>query len=182
MEDFFYSPRTERYVRVMHELALATEYISRPLGDSMLLVYHKNWHTNKERLLVCCSRQRVYPLVDSDGKFELIEKEDIDFDGICHLKNIKNAHRLKVDYEFEIDQFTNSMALARWQLYPDSHWFDDQGLGITDNAETSIYAYINEYAQLMCKFTDMRFEYQCKEIKRQIKWGNSNKLRKIKLL
>ena len=171
MEEICKSPRTERYVRMMGESVNGTEYITYPLSEGMIMMYHRNWHTNKERLLINSQRQRVYDLVDDDGNFTMITKADVNYEGICHLQNIKNAYLLKVEYEFEIGAFTKGMALVRWQLYPDSHWFDDQGLGITDNSETSVYAYMNANAQLLCKFTHMRFEHQRKLMRRGIKSG-----------
>ena len=167
MEEFFNSPRTERYVRMMEESTKCTEYLTYPLSDGMLLMYHKNWHDNKERLLINTQRELVYDLVDAEGRFTLITKEDIDFKGIIHLNNIRNAYLLKVEHEFEISQFTDGLALVRWQLFPDSHWYDDQGMGVTGNQETSIYAYIDCFANLLTKFTDMHLDNQ-KKINRKL--------------
>ena len=167
MEDFFCSPRTERYVRMMKSSVKCTEYLTYPLSEGMLLMYHKKWNDNRERLLVNTQRQLVCDLVDAEGRFTLITKEDIDFEGICHLTNIRNAYLLKVEHEFEISQFTDGLALVKWQLFPDSHWYDDQGMGATGNTETSIYAYIDCFANLLTKFTDMHLDDQKKRYRKQ---------------
>ena len=160
---------TSRYVYMMEQLAKGTDYLTDPLGDEMYLMFRKNWQTNYERVLINAQRQRAYDISDADGNLLFLTKEDVNFEGISHLKNIDNAYDLKAVWDFEIGFFTDDIALVRWQLYPDGHRLNDSGLDFHDNAETSIYAYIDKCLLLQTRFTDMHLPEQQKIYRKEVK-------------
>ena len=89
---------TSRYVHMMELSAKGADYLTVPLGDGMFLMYRKNWHANHKRFLVNAQCQRVYDISDAEGNLLFLPKEDVDFEGISHLKNIENALRLYGSY------------------------------------------------------------------------------------
>ena len=160
---------TSRYVHMMELSAKGADYLTVPLGDGMFLMYRKNWHANHERFLVNAQRQRVYDISDAEGNLLFLSKEDVDFEDISHLKNIDNAQNLKAVWDFEIDFFTDDIALVRWQLYPDGHRLNDSGSDFHDNAETSIFAYIDKFLLLQTQFKDMHLPEQQKRYRKEVK-------------
>ena len=78
---------TSRYVYMMEQLAKGTDYLTDPLGDEMYLMFRKNGQTNYERVLINAQRQRAYDISDADGNLLFLTKEDVNFEGISHLKN-----------------------------------------------------------------------------------------------
>lgn len=160
---------TSRYVYMMEQSVKGTEYLTDPLGDEMFLMYRKNWQTNHERFLINAQRQRVYDISDVEGYLLFLTQEDINFEGISHLEHIENAHNLKAVWGFEIGFFADDIALVRWQLYPDGHRLNDTDADFHDNAETSIYAYIDKCLLLQTQFTDMHLPKQQKRYRKEVK-------------
>lgn len=144
-----------RYVYMMEQSAKGADYLTVPLGDGMFPMYRKDWHDNHERFLVNAQRQRVYDISDAEGNLLYLSKEEVGFEGTSHLKSIDNAHNLKAVWDFGIGFFTDDVAIERWQLHPDDHIQNDKGTDFHDNAETSIFAYIDKFLLLQTQFTDM---------------------------
>lgn len=160
---------TSRYVYMMEQSVIGTDYLTNPLGEEMYLMYRKNWQTNHERFLINAQRQRVYDISDEEGNLLFLTQEDINYEGISHLEHIENAHSLKAVWDFDIGFFTDDIALVRWQLYPDGYRLNDSGLDFHDNAETSIYAYIDKCLLLQTQFTDMHLPQQQKRYRKKVK-------------
>lgn len=160
---------TSRHIYMMELSAKGEDYLTASLGDEMFLMYRKNWHANHERFLVNAQCQRVYDISDAEGNLLFLSKEDVDYEGISHLKNIDNAHNLKAVWDFEIGFFTDDIALVRWQLYPDGHRLNDRGTDFHDNAETPIFSCMHMFLLLQTQFTDMHLPEKQKIHRKEVK-------------
>ena len=81
--------------------------------------------------------------------------EEIDFESIDKLENSHNAHTRDIDYA-GINRWTNcknGLIALSWMLYPDGRYFaDEDGFGMEDNDEVTVYCVMNEDLEVIRPF------------------------------
>ena len=89
------------------------------------------------------------------GKLVGFPDEEIDFEAIDKLENSHNAHTRDIDYA-GINRWTNcknGLIALSWMLYPDGRYFaDEDGFGMEDNDEVTVYCVMNEDLEVIRPF------------------------------
>lgn len=89
------------------------------------------------------------------GKLVGFSDEEIDFESIDKLENSHNAHTRDIDYA-GINRWTNcknGLIALSWMLYPDGRYFaDEDGFGMEDNDEVTVYCVMNEDLEVIRPF------------------------------
>ena len=94
-------------------------------------------------------------LINSHGLLIGFSDEEIDFEAIDKLENSHNAHTRDIDYA-GINRWTNcknGLIALSWMLYPDGRYFaDEDGFGMEDNDEVTVYCVMNEDLEVIRPF------------------------------
>lgn len=81
--------------------------------------------------------------------------EEIDFEAIDKLENSHNAHSRRIQYA-GINRWTNcknGLIALSWMLYPDGRFFaDEDGYGMEDNDEVTVYCVLDENLHVVRPF------------------------------
>ena len=89
------------------------------------------------------------------GKLVGFPDEEIDYEAIDKLENSHNAHTRDIDYA-GINRWTNcknGLIALSWMLYPDGRYFaDEDGFGMEDNDEVTVYCIMNEDLEVIRPF------------------------------
>ena len=98
-------------------------------------------------------------LIDGDGLLLGFTDEEIDYATIDKLENSHNAHPRRIAYA-GINRYDNCkkgiLALC-WMLYPDGQYFaDEDGYGMEDNDELTVYCVMNDNLEVIRPFTAVK--------------------------
>lgn len=81
--------------------------------------------------------------------------DEIDFEAIDKLEHSHNAHTRDIDYA-DINCWANcknGLIALSWMLYPDGRYFaDEDGFGMEDNDEVTVYCVMNEDLEVIRPF------------------------------
>ena len=109
-----------------------------------------------EKYLVNTRTKMVYKLVDFGGNVKAFTNDDVDYESVDKMENAGNAHTLVAHYHFSVGGFEDGVAMVTWTLFPDGRYFaDEDGFGMEDNDETTIYAFIDTNCEVLIPFQDM---------------------------
>lgn len=81
--------------------------------------------------------------------------DDIDWESLLELpeKAIDQAHALDAEFPSFIRKYKNGVASVSWELNPDGRYYmDEDGFGMTDDEEITIYGYIDREGKPLIKF------------------------------
>lgn len=95
-------------------------------------------------------------MIDSYGFLKGFSDEDIDFSTIDKFPHNHNAHTRRIDYA-GINRWDNcekGIFALSWMLYPDGRYFaDEDGFGMEDNDELTVYCIMNDNLEVIRPFT-----------------------------
>ena len=109
----------------------------------------------KQRYLVDENNYRAYEVMDENLIFINFKTEDIDWKSLESLPDymIERARRLSALFPTFVSCFQNGVAKVSWQLNPDGRYYrDDDGYGMTDDEETTVYGFIDTEMNVLVKF------------------------------
>ena len=109
----------------------------------------------KQRYLMDENNFRAYEIMNEDLEFVNFTVEDIDWKSIeCLPEYMKaRAQRLSALFPTFVLRFQNGVAEVHWQLNPDGRYYrDDDGYGMTDDEETTVYGFIDAAMNVLVKF------------------------------
>lgn len=109
----------------------------------------------KPRFLLDHNAKCAYEFMTSDETLTTITDNDIDWESLNGLPEacISRAHRLDAHFPTKIHQFEGGVAEVSWELNPDGRYYmDEDGYGMTDDEEITIYGIINRKGQVLVKF------------------------------
>lgn len=119
-------------------------------GEDLLLVSDNDYG----EYLVNKVTGKVRKIVER-GKLVGFSDEEIDFETIDKLENSHNAHSRRIQYA-GINRWTNcknGLIALSWMLYPDGRYFaDEDGYGMEDNDEVTVYCVLDENLQVVRPF------------------------------
>lgn len=85
-----------------------------------------------------------------------ITRNDIDWESLRGMDEacIRRAENFDAQFPTNIRHFQDGVAEVEWQINPDGRYFmDDDGFGMSDDEEVSLYGYIDRHGKPLCKFT-----------------------------
>lgn len=109
----------------------------------------------KQRYLLNEDTCRAYEIMDEDNKFVNFTTDNIDWKSLESLPDymIERARRLSALFPTFVSCFQNGVAKVSWQLNPDGRYYrDDDGYGMTDDEETTVYGFIDTEMNVLVKF------------------------------
>lgn len=86
---------------------------------------------------------------------QTVKQEDIAWEKLTTLPlyAVNRAKERSAHYPTQIGRFKNGVAEVRWELNPDGYYFmDDDGFGMTDDEEITIYGLIDRRGAVVAKF------------------------------
>ena len=159
----------------MYQLFKDKRYEDRPykkesIGDGMFLIYQLFWSWWKPRYLIDEKAKCAYEFMDGNEYLTTVTADDIDWESLKGLptKAISTARSLSFHYPSFVYGYRNGVAEVSWQLNPDGHYYmDDDGFGMTDDEEITIYGYVDRTGKPLTKFKYVKDSNQMKEMRRQ---------------
>ena len=121
-----------------------------PWGENLLLV-----EENEDRYLVNKATGKVRQ-ISMPGYVVGFSDEEIDFETIDKMPHSQNAHSRRMDYGAICwwDHCQNGLLALCWTLYPDGRYFaDEDGFGMEDNDELTVYCVLNDDLEVIRPFT-----------------------------
>ena len=91
----------------------------------------------------------------SDLRLKPFSLSDINWDSLNNsgYEYEENARQLAAHYPVSIYPFDEGIALIKWVLHPDGMYFmDEDGYGMEDCEEESLYACIDTHGNVLVKF------------------------------
>ena len=98
-------------------------------------------------------------LIDDNGLLVGFSDEEIDFTAIDKMENSHNAPPRRIAYAGinRYDNCQNGIFALCWMLYPDGQYFaDEDGYGMEDNDELTVYCIMDDNLNVIRPFTVVR--------------------------
>ena len=125
------------------------------MGEGMSVIEQSIGGWWKQRYLVDNKNGRAYEIMDAYLNFVKFTKDDIDWESLAVLpEGVKSrAKSLSAQFPTFIRNFSNGIAQVSWQLIPDGRYYmDEDGYGMTDDKEITVYGYIDTEMNVLVKF------------------------------
>ena len=125
------------------------------MGEGMSVIEQSIGGWWKQRYLVDNKNGRAYEIMDAYLNFVKFTKDDIDWESLAVLpEGVKSrAKSLSAQFPTFIRNFSNGIAQVSWQLNPDGRYYmDEDGYGMTDDKEITVYGYIDTEMNVLVKF------------------------------
>lgn len=124
-------------------------------GDGMMQGREKS----SDRLfLVNKNTQEAWELITASGNFSFWDASAVEIASVLNMpyRAQRNAIELHAPYHFGINEFKNGVAYVSWTLQPDGRYYaDEDGFGMEDDEEITIYAFIDCSANIIIPFQPM---------------------------
>ncbi len=128
----------------------------RSLGENMDVINGVIGQYWKPLFLLDNDARRAYVFMDECCKLQTVISDDILWDTISS-RGLSRAHALSALYPTFIHNYKNGVAEVSWQLNPDGMYFmDEDGFGMTDDEELTIYGIIDRRGKVLVKFRELR--------------------------
>lgn len=153
---------TERYCKHPYETV--------DLGESMSVINQVIWGWWKPRFLLNHNTKCAYEFMDSNEQLMTVTTEDIDWESLKGLPEdaLHRAMALSFHFPSFIHCFSSGVAEVSWQLNPDGRYYmDDDGFGMTDDEEIEIYGFIDQNANVVAKFRNIKNKNELAEMRHQ---------------
>ncbi len=124
-------------------------------GDNMRIIEESIDGWWKQRYLLDDEKHCAYEIMNTGLRFVNFSSDDIDWESLKSLPKdaVGRAHWLSALYPSFVRQFKNGVAEVSWQLNPDGRYYmDDDGFGMTDDEEITIYGFIDRQMNVLVKF------------------------------
>lgn len=161
----------EKLYRILRDVKFCNDpYRKEGLGDGMSIVYQLFGQWWKPRYLIDGKEKRAYEFMDDNQCLTSVTIDDIDWkslEGLSH-EAVDMARRLSFHFPSFVRAYHNGVAEVSWQLNPDGRYYmDDDGFGMTDDEEITIYGYVDRTGKPLTKFKYVEDLNQLKEMRRQ---------------
>ena len=131
------------------------DYEIRDLNEGMSVVSESIDGWWKQRFLINHNTRQAWEFMDKNQRLCTITHEDIDWESVNELPSnaIGRVERLSAHFPTFIKRFRNGEAEVGWQLTPDGRYYmDEDGYGMTDDEEITIYGKIDQQGKVVKKF------------------------------
>lgn len=135
------------------------KYETSDLGEGMAVVSESIGEWWKQRFLINNNTSQAWEFMDKNQKLCTITQEDIDWESLDGLppEVVERAKALSAIFPTIIRRFEKGVAEVNWQINPDGRYYmDDDGYGMTDDEEISIFGYIDQQGKAVGKFKHIK--------------------------
>lgn len=145
---------------ILYEELLSEKYNTYPcetkeLGEDMAIVNEVINGYWKPRFLIDNAAKTAVEFMNNSQMLLTVTTEDIDWESLKHLDKdvLARAQRLNFGFPSFIYEFEHGVAEVSWQLNPDGRYYmDEDGYGMTDDQEITIYGFIDRRGNVLIKF------------------------------
>lgn len=126
------------------------------LGEGMRLIDESLYGYWKPRFLLDDNAKCAYEFMDDCETLMTVTADDIDWESLKTLENkcVSRAQRLSFHFPSFVLNYENGVAEVMWQLNPDGmYYMDEDGYGMTDDVEVTIYGFIDRKGKVLVKFS-----------------------------
>lgn len=162
-------------------------YEKRSLDEDMYVINQVIGEYWKPRYLVDEKNKTSVEFMDSWTTLQTVCPDDIDWKSLEGLSQevIDKARNLNAVFPTFVRRYENGVAEVSWQINPDGRYYmDEDGFGMTDDEEITIYSYVDRAGKPLVKFRNIKdygeLEKMRKAARRNLK-AESNMKRKIKI-
>lgn len=134
---------------------LPDKYEKSELDEGMAVISESISGCWKQRFLLNHNTKQAWEWMDKNQKLCTISQEDIDWESLKGLPPIaiERAKELSAHFPTFIRGFHKGVAEVSWQLNPDGRYYaDEDGYGMTDDEEITIYGYIDRQGKPVVRF------------------------------
>lgn len=145
----------ELYFQLCGEKYANYPFQTKDLDEGMAVVSEVIMQYWKPRYLLDHDRHRAYEFMSRDECLQTVRQEDIAWEKLAALPSgaISLAKERSAHYPTLIGHFKNGVAEVSWELNPDGYYFmDEDGFGMTDDEEITVYGFIDRTASVVVKF------------------------------
>lgn len=166
----------EKQAKELHVLLSSTRfndwrYEIGELGEEISVIKQCIGGWWKQRYFVDENKSLAYEIMDEGMTFTNFTTDDIDWKSLESLPDymIERARRLSALFPTFVSCFQNGVAKVSWQLNPDGRYYrDDDGYGMTDDEETTVYGFIDTEMNVLVKFQYVGNDWErLKEMRRE---------------
>ena len=164
----------ELYQKLIADLTTEKQYYFAERGEGMLQCREKN----ADRIfLINQNSQEAWELISANGRFSFWDASAVEIASALNMpyRAKRNAIELNAPFYFGINEFNNGVACVSWTLQPDGRYYaDESGFGMEDDDEITVYAFIDNMANILIPFQPMdddlknRYRNQAMEISKNI--------------
>ena len=125
------------------------------LEEGMAVIYESIGEWWKPRFLMNHNAHQAYEFMNERQILVTVTEDDIDWESLKGLPESAQSRARSFSFQFPsfIRRFKNGVAEVSWQLNPDGRYYmDDEGFGMTNDKEITIYGYIDQNAKVVVKF------------------------------
>lgn len=156
------------YKFLMHATHANKNYKHRDLDENMAVIDSLFIDYWKPRYLLNHSTKCAYEFMNYNAHLLGVEDSDIDWNS---LKGISKEYLERIEtrnaiYPTFIRRFENGVAEVQWQINPDGrYWMDDDGFGMTSDAEYNIYGFIDTECKVVVPYQAIQDWNQLKKMR-----------------
>ena len=139
-------------------------------GMGMVEQLVNGWY--KQRYLINRDEELAYEFIDDDMEFALVGDEDIDWDSLEGVPEyaINVAKTKSAEFPTRLRCYEDGIAEVEWTLNPDGRYYmDEDGYGMTDDEQISLFGYVDKYGRVVAKFRNVRQSSEFEEMKQEAK-------------
>lgn len=148
----------------LYKVLSTEEYTQYPyekcdLDDDMSVINQVIGGYWKPRFLMDDRNQTAVEFMDSWTTLKTIRTDDIDWQSLKGLPQdvIDKAKELNAHFPTFVRGYKNGVAEVSWQINPDGRYYmDEDGYGMTDDEEITIYSYVDRAGKPLVKFRNIK--------------------------
>ena len=143
------------FILLKYQYLPRDKYETNDLDEGMAVVSESIGEWWKQRFLINNNTSQAWEFMDKNQKLCTITQEDIDWKSLDGLppEPVERAKALSAVFPTFIRRFEKGVAEVSWQINPDGRYYmDDDGYGMTDDEEITIYGYIDQQGKAVIKF------------------------------
>lgn len=145
-------------------------YKKSELGEDVWVVEQVIGEYWKPRYLMDERAKTAVEFMSSGMVLQTVSADDIDWPSLEDLpqKAIRQARLLFAAYPTFVRTYKDGVAAVDWELNPDGQYYmDEDGYGMTDDDEITIYGYVDRNGKPLIKFRTIKNYCELKEMEKE---------------
>lgn len=162
-------------VQDLYKILSVEEYTHYPyekqsLGEEMYVINQVIGEYWKPRYLIDEKNKTAVEFMDSWTTLQTVCPDDIDWKSLEGLSQevIDRVKNLNAVFPTFVRKYKNGVAEVSWQINPDGRYYmDEDGFGMTDDEEITIYGYIDRNGNPLVKFRNIKDYGELEEMEKE---------------